>query len=74
MIAFIVIALFLNKHVNSQSVSQLSNVIITIFSTTNLPLYVDTHSKYYPNDYYIDTEFTSTLLYTLGSNNIIQVY
>lgn len=70
-LAFILI---LASFTNSQSVYQLGNVTLTFFSTTALHPIEDTHSQYYPNDYYVDTYIGTKFIYTLSSSSIVQIY
>lgn len=55
-------------------VSLLNNVTLNIFPTGILLLYQDSSSLYYPFDFFLNIELTTTNIYTLGSNRIIQVY
>lgn len=51
-----------------------STVTSMIFSVASLSIEQDSASPHYPKDFYVSQVVGKTKLYTLGSNNIVQIY
>lgn len=51
-----------------------NSVTLDIFPAAYLQLYSDPTSFYYPSDFYQSTDISMNNIYTLGSNQIVQIY
>lgn len=60
----------------ASAASTYSNSTLTslIFPVAALSIQQDSTSLYYPDDFYLSQIVAKTKIYTLGSNNIVQVY
>jgi hypothetical protein len=68
---FIVLAFVLFQAFSSLT-GKSGNITIDFLSDTSLTLAYDNRSPYAPNDYYRNVWMSTSYLYTLGSNNIVQ--
>ena len=59
---------------SSQLTSTIGNATATIFSTGDLNLFPDLTSIFYGSDVFRNTEISRNNIYTLGLNNIVQIY
>lgn len=58
----------------AQLSATLANATLTVYPTITLTLYDDPTSYFYPNDYYRNIEVSTNNIYTLGTNNIVEIY
>lgn len=69
----LIFLLFINTSV-AQIAAEGSNLTFLLAPAGNLSLATDPYSPFYPNDFYRNIQYLNSKIYTLGSNNIVQVY